>query len=149
MKLKYLFFLGIFCSCNEQNPNNTDQSLQQIIEADKDASNLAKEIGFNNALLQVADSSFVKLGNGQLPILGKTAFANSFDKDNDVKTITWHPIKGEVAKSGELGYTWGDWQFKTPDTMYYGNYVTIWKKKTDGTWKMSLDGGNSTPNPKL
>ncbi len=149
MKLKYLLVFAIFWACNEQSQNNKDQSLQQIIKADTDASKLATEIGFNNALLTVADSSFVKLGNGQLPILGKTAFADSFDKNNDVKTIIWQPVNGEVAISGELGYTWGDWQFKTPDTTYYGNYVTIWKKKTDGTWKMCLDGGNSTPNPKL
>ncbi|MEH6763818.1 MAG: nuclear transport factor 2 family protein [Aequorivita antarctica] len=149
MKLKYLLVFAIFWACNEQNPNSTNQSLQQIIKADKDASSLATEIGFNNALLSVADSSFVKLGNGQLPIVGKTAFANSYDKNNDIKTISWGPISAEVAMSGDLGYTWGNWQFKTQDTTYYGNYVTIWKKKSDGTWKMSLDGGNSTPNPKL
>jgi ketosteroid isomerase-like protein len=136
-------------ACNEQNSNNTDHSLQQILKADKDASYLATEIGFNNALLSVADSSFVKLGNGQLPRLGKTAFANSFDKDKDIKTITWNPVNAEVSKSGELAYTWGDWQFKTPDTTYYGNYVTIWKKKEDGAWKMALVGGNSTPAPKF
>ena len=99
MKLKYLLVFAIFWACNEQTQNNKDQSLQQIIKADTDASKLATEIGFNNALLSVADSSFVKLGNGQLPIVGKTAFANSFDKDNDIKTITWQPINGEVAKS--------------------------------------------------
>lgn len=149
MKLKYLLVFTIFWACNEQNQNSTDKSGQQIIVADKDASTLASEIGFNNALLSVADSSFVKLGNGQLPIIGKTAFANSFDKNNDIKTITWNPINAAVARSGELGYSWGNWQFKTQDTTYYGNYVTIWKKKEDGKWKMILDGGNSTPNPKI
>lgn len=149
MKLKYLLVFTIFWACNEQNQNSTDKSGQQIIVADKDASTLASEIGFNNALLSVADSSFVKLGNGQLPIIGKTAFENSFDKNNDIKTITWNPINAAVARSGELGYSWGNWQFKTQDTTYYGNYVTIWKKKEDGKWKMILDGGNSTPNPKI
>ena len=149
MKLKYLLVFAIFWACNEQNRNSKNESAQQIIKADKDASNLASEIGFNNALLAVADSSFVKLGNGQLPILGKTAFANSFDKNNNIKTITWQPINAEAASSGELGYTWGNWQFKTQDTTYYGNYVTIWKKQEDGAWKMCLDGGNSTPNPEL
>jgi len=149
MKLKYVLMFTIFWACDEQNQNSTDQSPQQIIVADKDASKLATEIGFNNALLSVADSSFVKLGNGRLPILGKTAFANSYDKNNDIKTITWQPINAAVARSGELGYSWGNWEFKAQDTTYYGNYVTIWKKTEDGTWKMILDGGNSTPNPKI
>ncbi len=145
MKLKYLLFLGILWSCNDQNQSRTVQSAQPIIDADRAASTLATEIGFNNALLAVADSSFVKLGNGQLPIVGKSAFANSFDKDNDPIGITWYPVDAAVAKSGELGYSWGNWQFKTPDTTYFGNYITIWNKKEDGTWKMVLDGGNSTP----
>src|SRR5690606_26816421 len=112
-------------------------------------SKLASQVGFNNVLLSVADSTFVKLGNGQLPIVGRTAFANSFDKNKDIKTITWYPVNAEVAKSGELGYSWGNWQFITQDTTYYGNYVTIWKKQSDGSWKMLLDGGNSTPKPEL
>ena len=137
MKLKYFIAILLFWSCNQDNHTNSGK---QIIEADKAARNLATEIGFNNALLAVADSSFVKLGNGQMPIIGKTAFANSFDSNKDIKTITWQPENGDVANSGELGYTWGNWQFKTPDTIYYGNYVTIWKKQADGTWKMCLDG---------
>ncbi|PHR15069.1 MAG: hypothetical protein COA40_02715 [Aequorivita sp.] len=145
MKLKYLLFLGILWACNDQNQNSTIPSAQPIIDADKAASTLATEIGFNSALLAVADSSFVKFSNGQMPIVGKTAFANSFDKDKDPKNITWYPVDAAVAKSGELGYTWGNWQFQTPDTTYYGNYITIWNKTKDGSWKMVLDGGNSTP----
>lgn len=30
----------------------------------------------------------------------------------------------------------------------YGKYNTIWKKQRDGTWKVVLDMGNSSPEPK-
>jgi ketosteroid isomerase-like protein len=53
-----------------------------------------------------------------------------------------------VAKSGELGYTSGTYQmtFNDPsgkpisDT---GKYVTVWKKQSDGGWKVLLDSFNS------
>lgn len=62
--------------------------------------------------------------------------------------ISWHPTKAQVAKSGELGYTSGTFQmtFNDPsgkpisDT---GKYVTVWKKQSDGSWKVLLDIFNS------
>jgi hypothetical protein len=29
----------------------------------------------------------------------------------------------------------------------YGNYMSVWKKQDDGSWKFVLDGGNTTPPP--
>ncbi|MEZ4808978.1 MAG: nuclear transport factor 2 family protein [Allomuricauda sp.] len=148
MKYSWMLLSLILGSCIQHNPESIVHMEHQIFKADRVASTLASQIGFNNALLSFADSSFVKLGNGQLPIIGKTAYTSSFNKSNDIKTITWQPINVEVAKSGDLGFSWGNWQFKTQDTTYYGNYITIWKKQSDGTWKMRLDGGNDTPKPK-
>jgi ketosteroid isomerase-like protein len=62
--------------------------------------------------------------------------------------ISWHPVRVQVAKSGELGYTSGTYQmaFNDPsgkaisDT---GKYVTVWKKQSDGSWKVLLDIFNS------
>jgi ketosteroid isomerase-like protein len=66
--------------------------------------------------------------------------------------IGWHPDKAQVAKSGELGYTSGVYQmtFNDPsgkpvsDT---GKYVTIWKKQSDGSWKVLFDIFNSDLPP--
>ena len=108
---------------------------------------MATKEGFNNAILYYADSNLVKFEDTQFPIIGKAAFAASFDKNQDIKTISWKPVNAEIAQSGDLGYTWGNWKFSTKDTTYYGNYFTAWKKQKDGTWKVTLDGGNNTPKP--
>jgi ketosteroid isomerase-like protein len=63
------------------------------------------------------------------------------------KGISWEPYKAEASSSGDLGYTLGNWKLVTPDTTYYGNYYTAWKKGKDGTWKWVVDGGNNTPAP--
>jgi len=109
-------------------------------------SDMAKE-GFNAAILYYADSNIVKFESNQLPIIGKAALAASFDKNKDIKTLSWKPEKAEVASSGDIGYTWGNWKFVVKDTTYYGNYFTAWKKQPRGNWKVSLDGGNNTPRP--
>lgn len=106
----------------------------------------AKE-GFHKTLLLYADDSVVKPQEGQLPVIGKQALIKYWAGKDETKDISWSPYKAEASKSGELGYTLGNWKFVTKDTTLYGNYYTIWKKQNDGKWKFIVDGGNNTPSP--
>ncbi|MDZ7647191.1 MAG: hypothetical protein U5K54_08435 [Cytophagales bacterium] len=142
-----LILAVLLCSGCKQQEITPEQLKQQIIDADNAMSRLALEEGFNNSILTYADSNIVKLGEGRFPVIGKEAFEASYNKDNDIKTISWIPVDAAVAHSGELGYSWGNWKLVAQDTVYFGNYFTLWKKQTDGSWKVLLDGGNSTPNP--
>jgi len=72
------------------------------------------------------------------------------DKNN---RLTWIPVGADISASGDLGYTYGTWEFHTKDkdgkpAVDYGNYTSIWKKQKDGNWKVALDMGNSRPAPK-
>lgn len=145
---KIIIIAAVFMvGCGEAKETDPDQLKQEVIMADKAMSDLAATAGFNSSILAYADSNIVKLDDGRLPIIGKEAFAASFNKDKDVKTIFWSPVNAEVARSGELGYSWGNWKFIAKDTVFYGNYFTVWKKQSDGNWKVALDGGNNTPKP--
>jgi Domain of unknown function (DUF4440) len=67
--------------------------------------------------------------------------------------LTWTPIHGEMAASGDLGYVYGTWMFTAKDKegkaeVEYGKYTTIWKKQKDGQWKVAASIGNSSPAPK-
>lgn len=145
---KIIIIAAVFIvGCRQAKEADPDQLKQEVIQADKTMSGLAATAGFNSSILAYADSNIVKLNDGQFPIIGKTAFAASFNTDKDVKTISWSPVNAEVARSGELGYSWGNWKFIAKDTVFYGNYFTVWKKQSDGNWKVALDGGNNTPKP--
>lgn len=145
---KIIIIAAVFMiGCRETKEADPEQLKQELIEADKTMSDLASTAGFNSSILTYADSNIIKLNDGQFPIIGKTAFTASFNKDKDVKTISWSPVNAEVASSGDLGYSWGNWKFIAKDTVYYGNYFTVWKKQADGNWKVALDGGNNTPKP--
>lgn len=65
--------------------------------------------------------------------------------------LTWQPIFADVARAGDLGYTTGPWEFRekslSDKPVAHGQFVTIWKKQADGTWKFVVDLGTSNPPP--
>ena len=144
MKILFAIFCLVFVSCNE---NNIEKNKQELINADIAMSNLAIKEGFNHSIFLNADTNIVKFQENRLPLIGKNKLAVILEKNGDIKTLSWKPVGADVAASGDLGYTWGNWKYQAPDTTYYGNYFTAWKKQKDGSWKVALDGGNSSPKP--
>ena len=56
--------------------------------------------------------------------------------------------QSEVAKSGNLGFVSGTYEFTMNDagdkaTTDKGKYVEVWKKQADGKWKCGTDIWNS------
>lgn len=138
-------FLLLFSACNTPVPDLSEQAKKEIIARDIAMNDLATEAGFHAALLQFADDSLYKPEEGKYPVMGKKALEAQYADKPDTKAITWSPFRAEAARSGEMGYTIGNWKMVTPDTTYYGNYFTTWKKQPDGQWKWVVDGGTNTP----
>jgi ketosteroid isomerase-like protein len=68
-------------------------------------------------------------------------------------SLAWTPVKADMARSGDLGYTYGNYIFKAKNRdgqiiSHYGKYMSVWKKQKDGSWKVVVDMGNSSPEPK-
>ena len=58
-----------------------------------------------------------------------------------------------MSGSGDLGYTYGNYVFISKDkdgkiVASYGKYMSVWKKQKDGSWKVVVDMGNASPDPK-
>ncbi len=89
------------------------------------------------------------------PLLeGREAIMSSFRPliDDPTVRLTWKPLRADIAKSGDLGWTTGSYEVtakdKAGDTFVrHGKYVTIWRKQADGAWKAVLDGGNPDEPP--
>jgi uncharacterized protein (TIGR02246 family) len=61
--------------------------------------------------------------------------------------LSWQTSSLDVARSGELAYETGAYNFVTTDkkgksTDYKGKYLVVWKKQSDGTWKVAVDTDN-------
>jgi len=68
----------------------------------------------------------------------------------DGPTLSWTPARGEVIGAGDLGYTTGQSLFrgKGQDGKMVerrGEYLTVWRKQRDGSWKVIFDTGSTLP----
>lgn len=60
-------------------------------------------------------------------------------------SLRWTPEEGEVAESGDLGYTWGSFEMTRTDpetgspVIKRGHYTCVWSKQDDGQWQCVLE----------
>ena len=96
----------------------------------------------------------VEVPNGAPLIQGKVEIAKGMgfldDKNN---RLIWTPVGADISASGDLGYTYGTYEFHSigkdgKPSIDYGKYTSIWKRQKDGSWKVVLDMGNASPEPK-
>ncbi len=63
--------------------------------------------------------------------------------------IQWAPVYGDMAQAGDLGWDTGPTLFvdnspqKKPTR--HGMFFSVWKKQSDGNWRVVLDLGADTP----
>ena len=148
MKILSGFLLAaFFYSCTQKKVveiNDNGQEKMMLIEADKAFSSLSEARGMKQAFLEFMDSNGVLLRPKHAPIIGANAIEYLIQLNDSSYTLTWQPQHAIVAKSADIGYTYGLYALhpKAKDTVIYGTYVSIWKKQQDGKWKFVLDTGN-------
>jgi len=110
----------------------------------------AAEHGSQGYMSYYADDA-VEVPNGAAVIHGKVNIAKTMgfldDKNN---RLTWSPVGGDISSSGDLGYTYGTYEFSSvgkdgKPAVEHGKYTSIWKTQKDGSWKVVLDMGNASP----
>lgn len=126
---------------------------QSLSDVERAFSKLSSEIGFLNAVKQYADDSLVLLRPNHFPIKGQNLESYLESKWPENLILTWEPANEIVAKSGELGYTYGTYTLTTrqadgSQTIETGTYASIWRKNDQLQWKLVLDTGNEGLTPK-
>ena len=120
-----------------------------IMKADEDFNQSVADRNRERFLSLIADDATFGGGtpNEQK---GKDAIWKGWSVFFDPKgpTLTWHPSKAEVLAGGDVGYTTGFSERRAPNgTVNKGNYLTVWKKQQDGSWKAIFDTGTGVPEP--
>jgi len=92
----------------------------------------------------------VSIANKQEAVIGRVAIAGKANWDPAVYQFTWTPQGGQMSSGGDMGYTWGHYEGRSKDShgnpvLTSGRYFTIWKKQSDGSWKVALDASNEEP----
>jgi|SRR5579863_9737040 len=129
-------------------PKTSKDGSQKLIALEAEFMKATAEKGSAGYISYYAEDA-VELPDGASILEGKDAILKTLGFLDKGNSLTWTPVKADMAASGELGYTYGNYEYRGKDkdgkaVFAHGKYMTVWKKQTDGTWKVALDMGNST-----
>ncbi len=132
--------------CMNSNQNNVEEWKSEILQAESDFAEMAKQKGIKTAFLFFADEKAVLSRNNKL-IEGKEnirKFFESQSSENKNVSLVWKPDFLDVSESGDIGYTYGKYKYSATDSNSEkieteGVFHTVWKKQTDGSWKYVWD----------
>lgn len=67
-------------------------------------------------------------------------------------SLRCEPLTAEVARSGDMAYTTGTYDERGTEaerspTRGHGKYVTLWRRRAGGPWRIAVDIGNAEPLP--
>jgi ketosteroid isomerase-like protein len=150
MKKKIVLMLSLLlCALSVQAQKakvDAGAELRSLVETEREFSKTSATEGTRAAFLMFLDDEGIVFQPG--PINGKKSWS---ERKPSKGLLTWQPVYADISRAGDLGYTTGPWEFRkgNPDEkpVAYGDYMTIWKRQPDGTWKFVLDFGNSHSQP--
>lgn len=153
MKTLLLSFLVIcFCAGSNVAQQKTQlNDLKAIVETERAFSRMSEEKGTREAFAAFIADDGILFRPG--PVLGKKWMQDHpLPASTTRSLLTWQPIFADVSRAGDLGYTTGPWQSRKDISdakpSAFGNFMTVWKKQADGSWRFMLDLGISNPLPK-
>ncbi|MEO7046733.1 MAG: DUF4440 domain-containing protein [Ferruginibacter sp.] len=118
-----------------------------LVAAEKSFAQYSVEQNTQQAFMHFLADDGLVFKKGQ-PVNGKERWAAI---KPDSSKLSWYPAFADVAASGELGFTTGPWEYwatkADKEAAAFGNYITIWKKQADGSWKAAIDLGISHGKP--
>jgi ketosteroid isomerase-like protein len=125
---------------------NVEAEQTALLSADREFANASKSEGAVKAYQSYVSADAMRLlRNGHLPFTNKDASVG-FLSDKSV-SMTWEPLKAVVARSADLGYTYGSYDLKSSEAEggEKGYYMRVWKRTADGKWKVVMDVTSPTP----
>lgn len=147
MKSIFPFFPIFFLMINiaaAQTPRET--AMKEIKAAEKAFNDMATTKGIKEAFaFFAAEDAVIKRGKDSL-IYGRAGIAHFYGTDfYKSASVTWAPDFTDASKSGDIGYTFGKYEWLVKDgngniiDKATGIFHTVWKKQADGSWKYVWD----------
>ena len=153
--IKYFFILSIFVfqlACSQF--ADTEAEKEKLLQTDIEFAQFSVANGAAEAFNEYLTEDALQLPAGNNPVEGVENIYNRMKDNQGNYVLDWSPQYAEVANSGDMGYTWGTYSLAYKDEngeeqKSYGKYLNVWKKQTDGKWKVAVDIGNDSPDPEI
>ncbi len=149
MKTKvWLLLLAVSFLLGTLAKSQSGDGVTALMTLEREFMQAAADHGSQGYLSYYAEDA-VEVPNGHTFLKGKVEIAKTMGfLDDPNNHLLWTPVGGGISASGDLGYTYGTFEFRSRDkdgklASSHGKYTTIWKKQNDGKWKVVLDMGNS------
>lgn len=141
-----LLSIPLLITACQPKPNTPDPDVlkQEVIDAEHQFAQAAKEKGVEAAFLEFADENAV-INRGEKIYRGKAEMKDYFSRSTLVDVeLEWEPEFVDVSSDGSMAYTYGAYTFKANDKdgnplSAEGIFHTVWKKQADGSWKFVYD----------
>jgi ketosteroid isomerase-like protein len=121
--------------------------LQALVDAERAFAKAATVKGVRDSFLEFFADDSIALRPAPVP--AKDRLRSQTPQPFSAHELTWEPRTGDIAGSGELGWLTGPSTFidhtAKDSKPGYGNYLSVWRKQADGTWKVFIDVGATTP----
>ncbi len=146
--LVLLVVTALVTSASAAQSQRLPQALTQMIDAERAFTARAMVVGWKQAVLEYFADSAVGFDGGAGP--AKDQIRKNPDPPPDMQLL-WEPRYGDIAASGELGYLTGPVlnirKSRDNGRPRHSTYASIWKRQPDGSFKVLLDFGVTTPQP--
>ena len=136
-----------FCSCQPR--IDLDYERAALLQTDRECAAASVEVGFVEAYYRYLADDATVMPPGQGPLSGREDIYATWSEEAGADRLEWEPQDGNVSQSGDMGWTWGNWVFTTPDEAgqsesTYGKYVFVWKK-VGSDWRIVVNIWNDNP----
>ena len=151
-----LVAMGLLAACSDPASVETERSVdveqlrQSLLAQDRRFADVAYIEGAPEAYRRFMAEDAVQLPDGGLAIGGREEiYQMMLGLTEGIEfNLTWEPVDAQVAKSGELGFTWGIYYYESVDELgapyvAEGKYVYLWRHNA-GRWELILDITNQT-----
>lgn len=142
-----MIILSFFLLSAVATPLNAQSNPEEVIKAELAFAKFANDQSTRLAFLQNLSPAAVLYEQGKV-VNGRELWEKRPEGNS---LLAWWPVFADISMDGDLGYTTGPFQFYNAkgdqNPVSTGYYSTIWRKESDGVWRVLTDIGIGLREP--
>lgn len=145
-KMKKYFFVVIIMICAMKIAAQNQQIFEKLADTEKSFAQVAAQKNVREAFLEFLTADAVIFAP---TIVNGREYFNA--RPATPALLSWYPIFIDASANGVFGYTTGRGEFrpqgKDDSTVFYSDYLTVWRRQSNGEYKAVIDVGARHDKP--